>query len=52
VKITLEPNPGKGYEFVDKITGGRIPREYINPTNQGIQRRSTRACSPATRRST
>ena len=37
VKITLEPNPGKGYEFVDKITGGRIPREYINPTNQGIQ---------------
>jgi elongation factor G len=33
----LEPNPGKGYEFVDKISGGRIPREYINPTNQGIQ---------------
>ncbi|MEI8240572.1 MAG: elongation factor G [Actinomycetota bacterium] len=37
VKIDLEPNPGKGYEFVDKISGGRIPREYINPTNQGIQ---------------
>ena len=37
VKISLEPNPGKGYEFVDKITGGRIPREYIQPTNQGIQ---------------
>ncbi|MDO8391644.1 MAG: elongation factor G [Actinomycetota bacterium] len=37
VKITLEPNPGKGYEFVDKISGGRIPREYINPTNQGMQ---------------
>ncbi|MGE0141171.1 MAG: elongation factor G [Ilumatobacteraceae bacterium] len=37
VKITLEPNPGKGYEFEDKITGGRIPREYIQPTNQGIQ---------------
>ena len=52
VKINLEPNPGKGYEFVDKISGGRIPREYINPTNQGMQRRSTRACSPATRRST
>jgi elongation factor G len=37
VKIDMEPNPGKGYEFVDKISGGRIPREYINPTNQGLQ---------------
>jgi elongation factor G len=37
VKITLSPNPGKGYEFEDKISGGRIPREYIQPTNQGIQ---------------
>ena len=37
VKITVEPNPGNGYEFVDSITGGRIPREYIQPTNQGIQ---------------
>ncbi len=37
VKITMEPNPGKGYEFEDKISGGRIPREYINPTNQGLQ---------------
>ena len=37
VKITLEPNPGNGYEFADKISGGRIPREYIQPTNQGIQ---------------
>jgi elongation factor G len=37
VKLTIEPNPGKGYEFVDAIHGGRIPREYINPTNQGIQ---------------
>ena len=37
VKITVEPNPGKGYEFVDDIKGGRIPREYIQPTNQGIQ---------------
>jgi len=37
VKISLEPNPGKGYEFVDKITGGRVPREYIQPTNAGIQ---------------
>ena len=37
VKITVEPNPGGGYEFVDDISGGRIPREYIQPTNQGIQ---------------
>jgi elongation factor G len=37
VKIDMEPNPGGGYEFEDKITGGRIPREYINPTNQGLR---------------
>ncbi len=37
VKISLEPNPGGGYEFVDEISGGRIPKEYIQPTNQGIQ---------------
>ena len=37
VKVTIEPNPGQGYEFVDKISGGRIPREYIQPTNQGMQ---------------
>jgi elongation factor G len=37
VKLSVEPNPGGGYEFVDDITGGRIPREYIQPTNQGIQ---------------
>jgi elongation factor G len=37
IKLSLEPNPGKGYEFADEISGGRIPREYIQPTNQGIQ---------------
>jgi elongation factor G len=37
VKINLEPNPDGGYLFVDKISGGKIPREYIQPTNQGIQ---------------
>ena len=37
IKLTVEPNPGGGYEFEDKISGGRVPREYIQPTNQGIQ---------------
>ncbi|WP_395151696.1 elongation factor G [Ilumatobacter sp.] len=37
VKINMEPNPGKGFEFEDKITGGKIPREYINPTAQGLE---------------
>jgi elongation factor G len=38
VVITLEPTgPGGGYEFVDEITGGVIPKEYIQPVNQGIQ---------------
>ena len=36
-KITIEPNPGKGYEFENKIVGGAIPKEYIEPVNQGIQ---------------
>ncbi len=38
VKITLEPNEaGKGYEFVNAVTGGSIPKEFIEPVNQGIQ---------------
>jgi elongation factor G len=38
VVINLEPTgPGGGYEFVDKITGGRIPKEYIPAVDQGIQ---------------
>lgn len=38
VLIELEPQEsGKGYEFVNKITGGAIPKEYIEPVNQGIQ---------------
>ena len=38
VKIKLEPQePGKGYEFVNDIVGGSVPREYIKPVDQGIK---------------
>ncbi|MDY3861937.1 MAG: elongation factor G [Ruminococcus sp.] len=37
VKINIEPNPGKGYEFVNSIVGGAIPKEYIPAVDQGIQ---------------
>ena len=38
VKLTIEPNePGKGYEFVNAITGGAIPKEFIPCVDQGIQ---------------
>ncbi|MGJ3523707.1 elongation factor G [Nitratidesulfovibrio sp. D1] len=35
--IEIQPNPGKGYEFVNSITGGVIPKEYIAPVDKGIQ---------------
>ena len=38
VKIRLTPNePGKGYEFINSVVGGAIPKEYIGPVDQGIQ---------------
>lgn len=38
VKLKVDPQePGKGYEFVNAIVGGAIPREFINPINNGIQ---------------
>jgi elongation factor G len=37
VKLRLEPNPGKGYEFVNEIIGGSVPREFIKPVDQGIK---------------
>ena len=36
VWIRFEPNPGKGFEFVDAIVGGSVPREYIKPTQDGL----------------
>ncbi len=37
-KIRIEPNePGKGYEFVNEVVGGSVPKEYIKPIDQGIQ---------------
>mgnify|MGYP000730383434 CR=1 FL=1 len=36
-KIQIEPNPGKGYEFINAVTGGAIPKEYIPSVDQGIQ---------------
>ena len=37
-KIRIEPNePGKGYEFVNEIVGGSVPKEFIKPIDQGIK---------------
>ena len=37
VMIRFEPNPTKGFEFVDAIVGGSIPREYINSVKAGLE---------------
>ncbi|KUH47491.1 elongation factor G [Mycoplasmopsis meleagridis] len=37
VWIKFEPNHDKGFEFVDKIVGGKIPKEYIKPIQKGLE---------------
>ena len=37
VKIKIEPNPGKGYEFVNAVVGGSVPKEYIPAAEAGIK---------------
>ncbi len=37
VWLRFEPNPGKGFEFVDAVVGGSVPREYIRPTQDGLE---------------
>lgn len=36
VWVRFEPNPGKGFEFVDAVVGGSVPREFIKPTQDGL----------------
>jgi elongation factor G len=36
-KLRVEPNPRKGYEFIDNIKGGVVPKEYFQPIDQGVQ---------------
>ncbi|WP_029512709.1 elongation factor G [Mycoplasmopsis iners] len=37
VWIKFEPNPDQGFEFIDKIVGGKIPKEYIKPIQKGLE---------------
>ena len=37
VAVEIEPNPGKGYEFINDTVGGSIPKEFINPIDKGIK---------------
>ena len=43
VVMRIEPNPGEGFEFVDRIRGGAIPKEFIAPIKRGIEEAALRA---------
>lgn len=51
IQIAIEPiESGEGYEFVNKVTGGRVPKEYIPSVDAGFARRPwSSVSSPATR---
>ncbi|MFC1889809.1 elongation factor G [Thermodesulfobacteriota bacterium] len=42
VIMRIEPNPGGGFEFVDRIRGGAIPKEFIGPVKRGVEEAATR----------
>ena len=52
VVINLEPAPGEGFDFVNRIRGGAIPTEFIPAVEQGIEEALGRASRPGTRWST
>jgi hypothetical protein len=51
VWIELEPNPGAGLEFTEKVVGGSVPRQFFPGVEKGV-RETAAECSPATRSST
>ena len=47
VKLRVEPDPEKDFEFVNEVTGGNIPKEFIPAVEKGVAKRSRAACWPA-----
>jgi elongation factor G len=48
-KLRVEPAPGEGFEFVNEIKGGNIPKEFIPAIEKGVSKRSKAALWPASR---
>ena len=49
VYINIEPAPGEGFDFVNKIKGGAVPSEFIPAVEKGCEEALTTASRPATR---